>query len=198
MDDRRSLFSGAESTLFSNARRLRKESTDAEDMLWLALRNRGVENRKFRRQHPIGRFIADFYCHECNLIVEVDGGHHNEADQQAYDTARTQVINELGVRVMRFANSDILDSLPDVLTKIAAALTSDLTPPLTLLAEEGVMPSPSDLAPPLTLLAEEGVMPSPSNLTPPLTLLAEEGVMPSPSDLTPPLTSPLLQERGRG
>ncbi len=112
------LFKGASASLFGNARSMRKEKTEAEDKLWQALRNKQIENCKFRRQHPIGNFIADFYCHEEKLAIEVDGGYHNEKEQRAYDEARTQVINEFGVQVMRFSNEEILNNLPEVLNKI--------------------------------------------------------------------------------
>jgi very-short-patch-repair endonuclease len=116
------LFKGAGPAMFGNARSLRKEKTEAEDKLWQALRNKQIENCKFRRQHPIGNFIADFYCHEVKLIVEIDGGYHNEAEQKEYDAARTQAINEFGVRVIRFSNEEILNNLPEVLKKISSSL----------------------------------------------------------------------------
>jgi len=118
------LFKGATPVLFKNANQLKQNRTEAEELLWQALRNRQIENCKFRRQHPMGNFIADFYCHEKKLIVEVDGGYHNEAEQKEYDAARTQAINEFSVRVIRFTNEEILNSLPEVLNKIAEALNA--------------------------------------------------------------------------
>ena len=118
------LLKGATPTLFKNAGGLRKAKTEAEEKLWQSLRNRNINNCKFRRQHPIGQFIADFYCHEVKLIVEVDGGYHNAAEQKEYDAARTQAINEFSVRVIRFTNEEILSSLPEVLRKIAKALNT--------------------------------------------------------------------------
>ena len=118
------LFKGAGPTLFEKARSLRKETTEAEEKLWQVLRNRAFDGYKFRRQHPIGKYIADFYCHENKLVVEVDGGCHNEAEQKKYDAARTQAINEFGVRVIRFTNDEILNSLPEVLKKISEAMHS--------------------------------------------------------------------------
>jgi len=118
------LFKGATPILFKNANQLKQNRTEAEELLWQALRNKQIENCKFRRQHPMGNFIADFYCHEKKLIVEVDGGYHNEAEQKEYDAARTQAINEFSVRVMRFTNEEILNSLPEVLKKIAEKLNA--------------------------------------------------------------------------
>jgi len=88
------------------------------------LRNRKIENCKFRRQHPIGKFVADFYCHEKKLVVEVDGGYHNEQEQKEHDEARTQIINEYGITVIRFTNDEILNNLQSVINKITAALKS--------------------------------------------------------------------------
>ncbi len=118
------LFKGATPSLFEKAGTLRKVQTKTEELLWQSLRNKQVENCKFRRQHPLGNFIADFYCHEKKLIVEVDGGYHNEAEQKEYDAARTQAINEFSVRVMRFTNEEILNNLPEVLKKIAEKLNA--------------------------------------------------------------------------
>jgi adenine-specific DNA-methyltransferase len=118
------LFKGASPTLFENANKLRKNKTNAEESLWQAIRNKEIENCKFRRQHPIGQFIADFYCHEKKLVIEIDGGYHNETEQKTYDQARTQAINEFGVRVIRFTNEEILNSLPRVLKQISETLDS--------------------------------------------------------------------------
>ncbi len=116
------LFKEAGPALFGNARSMRKEKTEAEDRLWQALRNKQIENYKFRRQHPIGQFIADFYCHEKRFIIEVDGGYHTEKEQRTYDAARTQIINEFGIKVIRFTNKEVLKDLQGVLKKITKTL----------------------------------------------------------------------------
>ncbi len=117
------LFKGAVSTLFDNAHQLRLvDKTKAEEILWQELRNRKVENCKFRRQHPIGKFIADFYCHEKKLVIEVDGDYHNKEEQKEYDEARTQVINEYGITVIRFTNDEVLNNIQSVLNKIRQTL----------------------------------------------------------------------------
>ncbi|MCH8831601.1 MAG: DUF559 domain-containing protein [Chloroflexi bacterium] len=74
------------------ARRLRTNSTGAEVVLWAVLRNRKLEGAKFRRQHPLGRYIADFYCHEALLVVELDGSVHDDAPQAEYDAVRQKEI----------------------------------------------------------------------------------------------------------
>jgi len=91
--------------------------TPAEKKLWQRIRkqNLGV---KFRRQHPINRYIADFYCHEARLIVEIDGGYHNDEDQIAYDMGRTRELEEFGIRVIRFTNEEVEMDVEDVLDRI--------------------------------------------------------------------------------
>jgi very-short-patch-repair endonuclease len=112
------LFKGATSAIFENAKELRKNTTAAESILWKSLRNRKILGSKFRRQHPIGNFVADFYCHETKLIIELDGGYHNEKEQTERDEARTQVINEFGINVIRFTNYEVINNLGTVLSKI--------------------------------------------------------------------------------
>jgi very-short-patch-repair endonuclease len=122
------LFKGAKPSVFENAHQLRLvDKTEAEEILWQYLRNRKVENCKFRRQHPIGQFIADFYCHERKLVVEVDGGYHNEIEQQEYDAGRTQVINDYGISVIRFTNEEVLHNIQSVLNKIRQHLKTSST-----------------------------------------------------------------------
>jgi very-short-patch-repair endonuclease len=89
------------------ARELRQPQTPAEQKLWALLRGRNLAGYKFRRQHPIGNFIVDFYCPQAKLVIEVDGDIH--AAQQEYDAARTVWLQERGYRVIRFANREIFD-----------------------------------------------------------------------------------------
>ncbi len=107
--------------LQSAAQHLRKNPTEAEAVLWQALRAEKLDGFKFRRQHPIGRFIADFYCSQCKLIIEVDGDIHDEQKEQ--DAARTAEIEKFGVRVIRFSNDEVLENLTAVIEKIRQALT---------------------------------------------------------------------------
>ena len=108
--------------LLGRVRELRREATDAEQLMWKILRNRGVHDAKFRRQHPLEGFILDFYCHEAKLCVELDGSQHNEDEQVKYDEERTKILNEQGIRVLRFWNSDVLKNTETVLNEIWLAL----------------------------------------------------------------------------
>jgi very-short-patch-repair endonuclease len=98
------------------ARRLRQQLTPAEDQLWSALRGRQLLGLKFRCQHAVGRFIVDFYCPSCKLVIEVDGDIHTQ--QKAYDEARTEQLESYGYRVLRFTNEEVLNDLQTVLTCI--------------------------------------------------------------------------------
>ncbi|MFA7408241.1 MAG: endonuclease domain-containing protein [Anaerolineaceae bacterium] len=94
------------------AKELRKSATPAEQKLWQALRNRNLEGYKFRRQHPLGPFIADFFCAEVGLVIEVDGWGHLE--QREYDQARTDWLEDQGYHVIRYWNDDVLMNLDEV------------------------------------------------------------------------------------
>jgi very-short-patch-repair endonuclease len=106
-----------------NARELRATQTDAENLLWLLLRNRRFCGFKFRRQHPVSRFILDFYCHEASLAIELDGGGHADKEQVEYDTERTKELEGAGIMVLRFWNSDVFKNIESVLESIYAALS---------------------------------------------------------------------------
>lgn len=102
--------------ILERARELRQPQTPAEQRLWAAIRDRRLEGYKFRRQHPIDRFIVDFFCHDCSLVLEVDGDSH--ATQAEYDQARTEWLNDRGYTVIRFTNQDIYKRFPAVLEAI--------------------------------------------------------------------------------
>jgi very-short-patch-repair endonuclease len=93
--------------------------TEAEQLLWLHLRDRQLMGTKFRRQEPIGRYIADFCCVEHKLIVEVDGGRHDYRRQVEYDRQRTADLVRCGYRVLRFWNIEVLGELAGLLETIA-------------------------------------------------------------------------------
>jgi very-short-patch-repair endonuclease len=101
------------------AKQLRKDMTDAEKKLWYALRDRRFENFKFRRQVPIGKYIADFVCQDCKLIVEVDGSQHEESE---HDKERDAWLTYIGYRVLRFWNIDTFKALDGTLLAILDAL----------------------------------------------------------------------------
>lgn len=122
------LWKGSKPSTFRNAKYLRQNSTEAEETLWKFLRNRNQNGCKIRRQHPLGSFVADFYCHECLLVIEVDGGYHNLVDQQAYDKWRTEELAQLGIKVIRFSNEQVAQNLLGVLAEIREHLTPAPSP----------------------------------------------------------------------
>ena len=97
-------------------RKLRRGMTDAERRLWGALRLQQVGGHKFRRQHPFGDYILDFVCLERRLVIEVDGGQHQEMQEE--DQARTEVLEKAGFRVLRFWNNEVLEQLDSVMERI--------------------------------------------------------------------------------
>jgi very-short-patch-repair endonuclease len=86
---------------------LRRNRPSAEEILWACLRNHRLIGAKFRRQHPLGRYIADFYCHEARLAIELQGGIHNQTDQREYDAIREEVIEQLGIKILHFTNDEV-------------------------------------------------------------------------------------------
>jgi very-short-patch-repair endonuclease len=101
------------------ARRLRANQTDAETVLWNRIRNRQIDEHKFVRQQPVLGYVCDFVCRERRLIVEVDGGQHNES---ATDAIRDRRLMDEGYRVLRFWNNDVLGNTEGVLLMIQAEL----------------------------------------------------------------------------
>src|SRR5262245_13829853 len=116
------------------ARQLRRDQTDAEQRLWARLRDRQLCGAKFRRQHPIGPFVADFCCPEGKLIVELDGGQH--AQEAAADQKRSRLLEVQGYRVLRFWNHDVLGNTEAVLERIAEVLSDPHSSPLPGRARE--------------------------------------------------------------
>lgn len=113
------VFAMSKNPLRNSARSLRKRMTEAESRLWFLLRDRRLTGAKFRRQYPLGRYIADFYCHEHRLVLEADGGQHNESLR---DEQRDSWLAGEGYRVLRFWNDDILSRQEQVLAVIVHAL----------------------------------------------------------------------------
>jgi len=112
------LHLNANSKIFQNANGLRDEMTPAENLLWHSLKNKRLNGLKFRRQHPILHYIADFYCHEAKLVVEIDGAIHSEKDKIEHDADRTFNLNNHGYKIIRFSNEQVLFHLQFVLNKI--------------------------------------------------------------------------------
>lgn len=129
---------------YKNAQQNRRENTEAESRLWELLRDSKL-GVKFRRQHPVENFITDFICLQKGLIVEVDGGYHDNEDQQEYDKQRTVSLERKGFTVLRFTNEEIMENVYTVRNKIKQMLTTqnnfksvDDSPPLSSSAGEGL------------------------------------------------------------
>jgi very-short-patch-repair endonuclease len=106
-------------SLKDRRRELRKNSTTAESWLWYSLRDNKL-GVKFRRQHSIGGYIADFYCQKAKLIIELDGGVHNTSEAKEYDRIRDKYFEELEYKVLRFSNQEVLEKTEEVLNKITS------------------------------------------------------------------------------
>ena len=102
------------------AKKLRSEATDAEVLLWSRLRRRQLGGFRFRRQHPIGPYVADFACLSERLLIELDGGQHGERAQ--YDKKRARELQQRGFRTLRFWNDDVFHDIDTVVERIAAEL----------------------------------------------------------------------------
>jgi very-short-patch-repair endonuclease len=103
------------------ARRLRREMTLPEVLLWTAIRGGQIDGFRFRRQHPIGPYVLDFYCAATNLALEVDGAAHNQPDQIRHDRVRDEWLTAHGVRVLRLPAKYVLDDMDGVCRTIQAA-----------------------------------------------------------------------------
>lgn len=102
----------------NNAKNLRHSMTKEEVKLWNRLKNRQLLGLKFRRQVPIGDYIVDFFCVEKSLIIELDGGQHNEVENIEYDKIRTEYLNQEGYKVLRFWNNDVWNNFEEVIDSI--------------------------------------------------------------------------------
>ena len=113
---------------------MRHPQTAAEATLWRAVRNRNL-TYKFRRQHPIDRFIVDFYCAQAKLCIELDGESHLELDQMEYNSARTEYLEHLGYKVIRFTNADVRYNINAAVTTIVEKIENILNTPSPLQGE---------------------------------------------------------------
>lgn len=117
-------------TRTERSRDLRQRQTFAERKFWQAVRGRRLDGLKFLRQHPIDRYFVDFACEKARLVVELDGGVHEDDDQASYDLVRQREIESLGWFVLRFMNDEVVHELPKVLdaVKAQARLADTVTP----------------------------------------------------------------------
>ena len=106
--------------LKEDRKQLRSQLTSAEATLWKSIKGKQLDGRKFRRQHSIDDFIVDFYCPSERLIVELDGGIHDNVGQAAADQHRDQILHSMGFIIMRFPNEEVIKALPNVLSQIRA------------------------------------------------------------------------------
>ncbi|TKB99486.1 imidazole glycerol phosphate synthase subunit HisF [Pedobacter cryotolerans] len=124
------MFYGASNLIFENAKALRNRVTESESLLWGYLSNKQL-GVKFRRQHPISLYIADFYCHEIKLIIEIDGSIHNNPEILINDIERQKNLEALGITVIRFTNNQLHNNLNSVLDKIKQTIQERIAvPPL--------------------------------------------------------------------
>jgi very-short-patch-repair endonuclease len=130
MNYSQNLFFGASPEIHRRARELRKNLTPAERKLWDFLRSKNLGGYKFRRQHPISYYIADFYCHSLRLVIELDGGVHDTLEQKEHDVGRELELRNLGLHIIRFRNEEVnsLIHVGDVL-KAFISNPKNLTPP---------------------------------------------------------------------
>ena len=103
------MFYGARAESFALALQMRKNPTEAENVMWKLLRKFRRQGFPFRRQHPIEFYIADFYCHNLKLVIEVDGGIHSDEKIKNHDEGRTGELERFGIKVIRFTNEEVLN-----------------------------------------------------------------------------------------
>jgi very-short-patch-repair endonuclease len=112
----KSMYYGATPSTLEKARHLRNKMTTEEIMLWEKLKGKQICNLRFRRQHPINIFIADFYCHEAKMVIELDGKIHLKTKE--YDKERTSIIQDFEIEVLRFTNDEVSSDINSVVEKI--------------------------------------------------------------------------------
>ncbi len=103
---------------------LRRCTTEAEDLLWNKLKNKKLNGEKFRRQHALYKFVADFYCHEHKLVIELDGEIHNQKENKEKDESRTYALEQLGLKIIRFKNEEVVKDIRKVLNIIKTHLAT--------------------------------------------------------------------------
>jgi very-short-patch-repair endonuclease len=124
---KRDMFYGADATTLRAAGMLRRNMTLTEMLLWKKLKDRKIIKVKFRRQHPISFFIADFYCHELKLVIEIDGEVHDNKESKEYDINRTAEIGKYGIKLVRFSNEEVINNIDRVVSEINGII-NELTP----------------------------------------------------------------------
>jgi very-short-patch-repair endonuclease len=125
----RTMYYGATPNTFDKAKLLRNNMTEAEKILWDLLKNRSVFKARFRRQHPIGIFVVDFYCHEYKLAIEIDGEIHLKNEVIEYDDGRSHDIEKYGIKILRYTNNEVFTDPKKIINEILKTMKV-LEPPL--------------------------------------------------------------------
>lgn len=112
------MFFGAKPAIFEKAKWLRENMTATEKLLWDELKGNKILKLRFKPQHPIDVFIADFYCHKLKLVIEIDGGVLKEKSQKEYDIGRTVELAGFGIKVIRLQNEEVQSSLSEVIKRL--------------------------------------------------------------------------------
>jgi len=124
----KNMFYGAPQILFEFAKELRNNPTEAESFLWNFLSENKINDVRFKRQHPVLYFIADFYCHKAKLIIEIDGGYHQLPEQYQYDMNRDYELERLGLKTIRFTNKQVFSETEKVLNIIKTEVENRIDP----------------------------------------------------------------------
>lgn len=122
MKDSQNMHFNASPEIFKRAKELRERMTDSEILLWEKLRSGRLNKLKFRRQHPVSKYIVDFYCHAYGLVIELDGEIHQEKDHIERDLGRQEDLESLRLSVIRFSNREVINELSNVLIKIIRSI----------------------------------------------------------------------------
>jgi len=118
LEEIRHEITGERLTLIEFARKLRQDATDPEALLWACLRGRRMNQRKFRRQHPVEPYVLDFYCADLKLAIELDGGQHNTNEGKQHDKAREVFLRSQGIETLRFTNDKMRQNTDGVMNVI--------------------------------------------------------------------------------
>ena len=118
------MHDGAIPEIFRNAAKLRANMTETENIIWEFLRTK-PSGFKFRRQHPINKYILDFYCHRKRLSIEIDGGYHLNIEQKEKDNERTKYLKSVGIKEVRFTNKQVMGDKEKIVKQIEAELHAD-------------------------------------------------------------------------
>lgn len=110
------MYYGATPVTLKKAKQLRNRMTPSEELLWNRLKGKQINGLRFRRQHPIDKYIVDFYCHTLKIVIEIDGLSH--LNQKDYDKQRDEIIAKYGIKVLRYTNEQVQNNLIEVIKEI--------------------------------------------------------------------------------